>query len=314
MIGGGLGLDMIPFPDADEYRDLIRLAIREDLADGGDVTSRLTVAEAAVGVGTVVQKAPGVACGLPMVEPVVRAFDERLRVEWLPGFHPELMEGRYGDAKIQPLARVRGPMRALLSAERTLLDFLGRLSGIATLTRRYVRKVEGTTAAIYDTRKTLPGYRALEKYAVACGGGRNHRAGLYDMVLVKDNHLAGASPAELPRVVGDLVRRSRAEDAGRPIEVEVDTLEQLRQVLSVDGVDVILLDNMDCPAMTRAVAMRDDLARGPGRRVVPQLEASGGVTLETVRDIAQTGVERVAVGAITHSAPNLDVGLDLEPQ
>ena len=305
---------MIPFPHRADYADLIRLAIREDLADGGDVTSRLTIPENVVGVGTVVQKGVGVACGLPMVEPVVRAFDERLRVEWLPGFHMELMEGRFGDARTQPLVRVRGPLRSLLSAERTLLDFLGRLSGIATVTRRYVRKVEGTTAAIYDTRKTLPGYRALEKYAVACGGGRNHRAGLYDMVLVKDNHLAGTPPADLARVVGDLVHRSRAEDSKRPIEIEVDTIEQLRHVLGVDGVDVVLLDNMDCPTMTQAVAMRDDLARAPGRRVVPALEASGGVTFETVRDIALTGVERIAVGAITHSAPNLDIGLDVEPQ
>ena len=133
------------------------------------------------------------------------------------------------------------------------------------------------------------------------------------MVLVKDNHLAATLPAELARVVGDLVRRSRAEEAKRPIEIEVDTLEQLRHVLGVDGVDVVLLDNMDCPTMARAVEMRDDLARAPGRRVVPALEASGGVTFETVRDIAQTGVERIAVGAITHSAPNLDIGLDVEP-
>ena len=305
---------MTPFPHHAEYSDLIRLAIREDLADAGDVTSRLTIPEGVVGVGTVVQKAVGVACGLPIVEPVVRAFDERLRVEWLPGFHLELMEGRFGDRRTQPLVRVRGPLRSLLAAERTLLNFLGHLSGIATLTRKYVQRVEGTAAAIYDTRKTLPGYRALDKYAVRCGGGRNHRGGLFDMVLVKDNHLAGASSADLPRVVGDLVRRSREEDPSRPIEVEVDTIEQLRGVLGVDGVDVILLDNMDCPTMTRAVAMRDDLARGPGRRVVPALEASGGVTLETVRDIARTGVERIAVGAVTHSAQNLDVGLDVEPQ
>ena len=305
---------MIPFPKHAEYADLIRLAIREDLADGGDVTSRLTIPEGAVGVGTVVQKGVGVACGLPMVEPVVKAFDERLRVEWLPGFHLELMEGRFGDARTQPLVRVRGPMGSLLAAERTLLNFLGRLGGIATMTRRYVRRVDGTAAHIYDTRKTLPGYRALEKYAVACGGGRNHRVGLYDMILVKDNHLAGCSAADLPRVVGELVRRSRAENPHRPIEIEVDTVDQLRHVLGVDGVDVILLDNMDCPTMRRAVALRDDLARAAGRHVVPELEASGGVTLETVRDIALTGVDRIAVGAITHSAPNLDVGLDVEPQ
>ncbi len=299
------------FPLDDHLRQLIRLAIAEDLAEAGDVTSRLTVPEGRVGVGTLVQKAPGVACGLPLVEVVCKSFDERLRVEWIPGFHLELMEGRYSDARLQPLVRIRGPLRSLLAAERTLLNFLGRLGGIASLTRRFVRRVQDTPAGIYDTRKTLPGYRALEKYAVRCGGGMNHRAGLHDMVLVKDNHLAGTPPERLAEVLGDLVARSRAEAPDRPIEVEVDTFEQFRAVLPVEGIDVILLDNMDCPTMLRCVALR---AEHPpfARHGAPRLEASGGVTLETVRDIARTGVERIAVGAITHSAPTLDISLDIE--
>ena len=297
-----------PFPADEHLRALIRLAVAEDLGEAGDVTSRLTLSESSVGVGTILQKSPGVACGLPIVEHVCRAFDERLRVEWIPGFHPEVLEGRFTDARSQPLARVRGPLRSLLAAERTLLNFLGHLGGIATLTRRYVTRVAGTPARIYDTRKTTPGHRALEKYAVACGGGANHRAGLYDMVLVKDNHLAGLPAGELSVALGRVTHVAASEAPGRAVEVEVDTYEQFAQVLRVAGIDVILLDNMDCPTMARCVRLRD--AAHPSR---PQLEASGGVTLETVRDIALTGVERIAVGAITHSAPSLDVGLDIEP-
>lgn len=305
------------FPTDSHVRDLIRLAVAEDLGEQGDVTSRLTIPEDRLGVGTVVLKAHGVTCGLPIVEPVCRAFDERLRVEWIPGFHLELMEGRFSDARLQPLVRIRGPLRSLLAAERTLLNFLGRLGGIATLTRRFVRRVDGTHARIYDTRKTIPGHRALEKYAVRCGGGENHRAGLYDMVLMKDNHLAGIPAAALPQALGELVRASRAEAPARLIEVEVDTAEQFRHVLAIEGIDVILLDNMDCPTMARCVEMRNShvatTAPAGGRRRVPLLEASGGVSLETVRDIARTGVERIAVGAITHSAPNLDISLEIEP-
>src|SRR5687768_12421767 len=194
------------FPADGHLRELIRLAMAEDLGQEGDVTSRLAIPENAVGVGTLVQKAPGVACGLPIVEIVCKSFDERLRVEWIPGFHLELLEGRFNDARLQPLVRIRGPMRSLLAAERTLLNFLGRLGGIATLTRRFVRRMDGTGARIFDTRKAIPGHRVLEKYAVRCGGGENHRTGLFDMVLVKDNHLAGITPAELPAARGELVR------------------------------------------------------------------------------------------------------------
>ena len=298
---------MHPFPKEDELRDLIGLAKREDLAQD-DVTSRLMVAEDAVGVGTLVQKEVGVVAGLPMVEMVCRAYEERLRVEMIPGFHMEIIEGRFSDARTTPLLRVRGPMRSLLSAERVILNFLQHCSGVATHTNRFVRRAAGTAARIYDTRKTVPGMRALDKYAVRCGGGFNHRIGLYDGLLVKDNHLAGIPTRELASFLSHVVGRSRAEDPQRFIEVEVTTLEQLREVLKVDGIHVILLDNMDCPAMESAVRLRDE-SRRKGQ---VELEASGGVTLETVRTIAVTGVDRIAVGAITHSAPALDISLEVE--
>ena len=300
---------MFPFPSEADVREIIDLAKREDLR-GGDVTSRLMVPAEQVGVGTLVQKEVGIACGLPLVEYVCRAYDERLRVEQIPGFHMEIIEGRFSDARSTPLLRVRGPMRSLLSAERVILNFLQHLGGVATQTHRYVRRVAGTAAKIYDTRKTLPGLRRLDKYAVRCGGGFNHRMGLYDGLLVKDNHLAGVPLRDMTAFLTRAIAASRAEDAGRFVEVEVDNLEQLREVLKVDGSHVILLDNMDCPAMEQAVRMRD----AAGRRGTVDLEASGGVTLDTVRQIAATGIDRIAVGALTHSTPALDVGLDVEEQ
>src|SRR5215212_4132090 len=298
---------MYPFPTFDQLKDLIQLAKREDLA-GDDVTSRLMVKEDEIGVGTFVQKEVGVVCGLPIVEMVCRAYDERLRVEMIPGFHMEIIEGRFSDARRTPLLRVRGPMRSLLSAERIVLNFLQHMSGVATHTHRFVRRVAGTPSKIYDTRKTLPGHRLLDKYAVRCGGGFNHRVGLYDGLLVKDNHLAHVPTKDIASFLSGVVGQCRFEDASRLIEVEVDNLDQLREVLKVEGVHVILLDNMDCPNMEAAVQLRDK----SGRTGQVELEASGGVTLETVRSIAATGVERIAVGAITHSAPALDIGLDVE--
>ena len=325
------------FPPADIIRPLIDLAMREDLGPGGlagDITSRLTVAETAIGVGTFLQKEVGVVCGLPLVELVCKAYDERLRVEQIPGFHFELIEGRFSDQRLTPLVRVRGPMRSLLAAERVVLNFLQHLSGVATQTQRFVRRVEGTRAKILDTRKTLPGYRALEKYAVRAGGGHNHRMGLHDGVLIKDNHLAGMPTRNIAPWLEKLVKQARTEPGGggarggggagvvgngggggggaaaRLFEVEVDTLEQFAEVLKVDGVQVIMLDNMDCPRMEQAVRLRD----AAGRRDNLELEASGGVTLDTVRTIALTGVDRVSVGAITHSAAALDIGLDVEDQ
>ena len=298
---------MYPFPAYPDLKTLIELARDEDLR-GDDITSRLMVPGDATGVGTLMQREVGVACGLPIVEMVCRAYDERLRVEMIPGFHMEVIEGRFSDARQTPLLRLRGPMRSLLSAERVVLNFLQHLSGVATHTHRFARRVAGTQAKIYDTRKTVPGMRLLGKYAVRCGGGFNHRVGLYDGLLIKDNHLAAMPQRELSDYLSKVVQQSRAEDPSRLIEIEVDRLDQLREVLKVDGVQVILLDNMDCPTMTQAVELRNRA----GRKGQVELEASGGVTLETVRPIAATGVERIAVGAITHSAPALDIGLDVE--
>jgi nicotinate-nucleotide pyrophosphorylase (carboxylating) len=300
---------MFPFPTSEQLKDLIQLAKREDLgAQPDDVTSRLLIDENAVSVATLVQKQVGIVCGLPIVEMVCRAYDERLRVEQIPGFHMEIIEGRFNDSQRSPLLRIRGPLRSLLTAERVILNFLQHLSGVATQTNRYVRRVEGTSAKIYDTRKTLPGFRLLDKYAVRCGGGQNHRVGLYDGLLIKDNHLAAVSVKELTNFLSPIVSKSRSEDSLRLVEVEVDTLEQLREVLKVEGIDVVLLDNMDCPRMQEAVELRNR-ANKKGK---VELEASGGVTLETVRSIALTGVDRISVGAITHSSPALDIGLDVE--
>src|SRR3954465_8015327 len=227
---------MHTFPPAEEIRDLIQLAVREDLGPKhDDVTSRLLVPEDAIGVGTLLQKSVGIACGLPIVEHVCRAYDERLRVEQIPGFHMEIIEGRFSDARVAPLLRIRGPLRSLLSAERVILNFLQRMSGVATLTQRFVKRVEGSGAKIYDTRKTIPGFRALDKYAVRAGGGVNHRTGLYDGLLVKDNHLAAQPLKELGTFLSKIVSQCRAEDPTRLVEVEVDTLDQLREVLKVDG-------------------------------------------------------------------------------
>src|SRR4051812_21901982 len=192
------------FPKYEEVKELIQLAKREDLRDD-DVTSRLLVDENAIGVGTLLQKEVGIACGLPIVEMICRVYDERIRVEQIPGFHMEIIEGRFSDARTTPLLRLRGPMRSLLSAERVILNFLQRMSGVATLTHKFTRRVEGTSAKIYDTRKTTPGHRVLDKYAVRAGGGFNHRVGLYDGLLVKDNPLAGRPLKELATYLQPIV-------------------------------------------------------------------------------------------------------------
>ncbi|MDB5328472.1 MAG: nadC [Phycisphaerales bacterium] len=302
---------MPPFPPLDSFKDLIQLAKLEDLGpDGDDCTSRLAVGEDVIGVGTLLQKQTGVVCGLPIVEHVCRVYDERLRVEMIPGFHMEIIEGRFSDMKQTPLLRLRGPMRSLLAAERVLLNFVQRMSGVATLTAKFVRRIEGTGAVLVDTRKTMPGFRSLDKYATLAGGAAGHRCGLFDMLLLKDNHLAALAGREWAAGVARVIRQSKLEAPARPTMVEVDTLDQLRQVLSIDGIDFVLLDNMDCPTMTQAVQLRDSGAK----KGTVKLEASGGVTLETIRSIALTGVDRISVGAITHSATALDIGLDVELQ
>jgi nicotinate-nucleotide pyrophosphorylase (carboxylating) len=200
------------------------------------------------------------------------------------------------------LIRVEGSARSILTAERTALNFLQHLSGVATLTARYVEQVKGTRAQILDTRKTTPGYRLLEKQAVLDGGGTNHRLGLYDRAMVKDNHLAAEGGTDAIKAA---IYQLESDQPGVDVELEADNLEQARAFLALDGVDFILLDNMSLEELRTAVEMR-------GERSKPQLEASGGVTLETLREIADIGVDFISVGALTHSAPALDVGLDFE--
>ncbi len=298
-----------------DWGQLLRLAVREDLAEAADWTTRAVVPEDALGRAAVVARQSGVVAGLPGVEGALRQID--LRLQW----SPEKEDGqsvRPGDR----IGWIEGPARGVLTAERLVLNLLGRLSGIATLTRRYVEAVQGTKAKIYDTRKTTPGWRRLEKYAVRQGGGRNHRTGLFDAVLIKDNHLAQSAVGTLGgQLSGDdtgrytaaeAVARARQflkEQGSQPahrnmiVEVEVDTLRQLDEVLSA-GPDIVLLDNMSPAELRQAAARRD--ARNPAI----ELEASGKVDLATVRQIAETGVERISVGALTHSAESLDVGLD----
>jgi nicotinate-nucleotide pyrophosphorylase (carboxylating) len=270
----------------DTLERIVHAALAEDVG-AGDVTTEATVAADAVGSAALLVKEPGVVCGLRAAETTFRALDPEIRFE---AFASD------GDVVEPPaiVARVTGSERAILTGERVALNFLGPLSGIATLTRRFVEAVEGTGVSVLDTRKTTPGLRALEKHAVACGGGRNHRFGLDDAVLVKDNHLRAAGSirgaVELVRAATDL-----------PLEVECETLDDVREALDV-GVDAILLDNMTLAELHDAVELTAGRAR---------LEASGGVTLDTIRAIAETGVDEISVGALTHSAPSLDVSLEL---
>ncbi len=297
----------LKFPAYEEIAELIIRARDEDMR-GDDVTSRLLIPADQEGVGTIVQKQAGVVAGLPIVEMVCRAYDQRLKVQALGGSLEEV-EGRYNPTPQRtPILKISGPMRSLLAAERVILNFLQRLSGIATQTHSYVQAVAGTSARIYDTRKTTPGWRLLEKYAVRAGGGENHRMGLYDGLLVKDNHIAAIPLEELADELTKIVSVSRMEAPDRFIQVEVDNLDQLREVLKVDRIDSILLDNMSPQTMHQAVQMRD----AAGRKGQVALEASGGVNLQTVRAIAESGVERISVGALTHSATALDLGLDVE--
>ena len=291
---------MQDFPDIAEISTLIDLAKREDVGDG-DVTVELTVPADLMGVATLYQKSPGVVAGLPIVEHVCRAFDPSIVVD--AGWQER--EGRVGDGRLTPLMSIRGPMRSLLTAERTLLNFVQRTSGIATATRAYVDRVAGTRARVLDTRKTLPGFRALDKYAVRVGGGHNHRVGLYDMVLVKDNHLAQLGLDGWGERLEGFIRASRSRRPELPIEVEVVDEAQFERVLPMP-VDIVLLDNMSPQTMARCVARRDAAAS----RV--QLEASGGITLATIAEVARSGVDRISIGALTHSVVALDISLEVE--
>lgn len=270
--------------------DPIAIALAEDIGTG-DLTSQYFVARGSR-KGRVFAKEPAIAAGVETAAEVFRRVDPELAVTVV----------RPSGAKLEPgdtVLEIEGPTRSILTGERVALNFLQRLSGVATLTRRYVEAVGGHRTRILDTRKTTPGLRALEKAAVVAGGGTNHRFGLYDMVMVKDNHLAaGDRLTELQSVV----RRFRADHPDKRIELEADTLEQVRGFLTLEGIDVILLDNMDCADMKTAV----ELGRG---RV--QFEASGGITLESIPRIAATGVDFISAGALTHSARAIDFSLEL---
>ena len=271
--------------------EAVTRALDEDLGRAGDVTSTATIPAGTKGKAIVVARAAGTIAGLPMVEAALRKLSHDIDIA------PHARDGATVAVKTA-LMTISGDARAILAAERTALNFLGNLSGIATATAEFARRIAHTKARITCIRKTTPGLRALQKYAVRCGGGFNHRFGLDDAILIKDNHIAvaGGIRAVLERakaVAGHLVK----------IEIEVDTLEQLREVLDVGKADVVLLDNFDVPMLKEAVA----LVKG---RVV--LEASGGITLSTCATIAETGVDYLSSGAITHSSPSLDVALDIE--
>jgi nicotinate-nucleotide pyrophosphorylase (carboxylating) len=268
----------------------VRAALAEDLGLAGDITTDAVIGPDVQAVGVFATRKPGVIAGLPVAQSAMRILDPHAVFETI------VPDGTQAGPR-QTIARVSGTARALLSAERVALNFVGRMSGIATLTRRYVDAVAGTKATIIDTRKTTPNLRAFEKYAVRAGGGMNHRVGLFDAVLIKDNHIIvaggiGQAIAAVRERTGHLVK----------VQLEVDTLEQLKEALN-HPIDAVLLDNMEPDMLRRAVQMVS------GRVVT---EASGGVSLKSVRAIAEAGVDLISSGALTHSAPVLDIGLDFE--
>jgi nicotinate-nucleotide pyrophosphorylase (carboxylating) len=276
----------------DDSEILIDLALAEDLGDG-DVTSRYFIPADRKARAFVVARREGVLSGVEIAARVFARVDPGLDVETMVPDGSRVGEGAL-------LIKVEGAARAILTAERTALNFLQHLSGVATLTAAYVQAVKGTGARILDTRKTTPGFRMLEKQAVLHGGGVNHRMGLYDRAMVKDNHLVAEGGVD---ALQSAIQRLKTERPEVEVELEADRLQQVRDFLRLDGVDHILLDNMDTADLREAVAAR-------GARARPMLEASGGVSLDTVRAIAATGVDFISVGAITHSAPALDIGLD----
>jgi len=283
----------VEVPKVDDITRAVRLALAEDVGSG-DVTTLSAISNLATAQATMRTREAIVVAGLPLAEAAFSELSRDLKVE------RQAEEGQRLKAN-QALMRITGPARALLTGERVALNFVQRLSGIATLTAQFVDAVKDTGAKILDTRKTTPGWRAFEKYAVTCGGGHNHRMGLFDMVLIKDNHLAALNH-ENDGAIATAVRRARSQYPKLKIEVEADTLDQVEQALAA-GADLILLDNMG-PAQLRAA-----VARCKGRA---ETEASGGVNLSTVRAIAETGVDYISVGALTHSARAVDIGLDFD--
>ncbi len=288
-------------PDPKTYLPLIELAWREDY-QYGDITTEATIPTGHSSKGALVAREDGTMAGMLIVKDILKYYDPKLELETYVKDCGKFEVG-------QVLAEISGNTRSMLAAERVILNFLQRLSGIATITNNYVELVNHTKASICDTRKTTPGWRTLEKYAVRCGGGTNHRDSLYDAVLVKDNHLAAVSGISLREKLATMCQNVLLMD-NKPkfIEVEVDTLEQLSEVLLVDDVDIVLLDNMTNSQMKQAVEMRDQQCSS-GKKTL--LEASGGVTMETLVQIAETGVDRISIGALTHSVRNLDIALDM---
>jgi nicotinate-nucleotide pyrophosphorylase (carboxylating) len=282
-----------------EARQLIKMAIEEDLGSG-DITSELLFEDDVIAENNIISREEIVVCGMYIAREILAAFDKRLKLKVFVKDGTVAYVGR-------KIAAIKGPLRSMLSAERVTLNFLQRLSGIATTTRKYVRAVEGTKAKIYDTRKTMPGWRTLEKYAVRCGGGHNHRLGLYDAVLIKDNHLAQLGRNFYPKLK-KIIERARKVKGAKFIAVEVDHVDdQLNYVLKIPGIDIVLLDNMGQWQLKHAVDMRNKMCR-KGKR--PLLEASGNITLSSVSAIAQCGIDRIAVGEITHSARAVDIAVD----
>lgn len=275
---------------------LTKLSLQEDLHDRGDITCLSTIPEDLKASVNIVSRQVGVVSGLPVL-PLV--FAE------LPGLVTWTIHRDDGEPveRGTVLATIKGPVRSLLTGERTVLNFMTHLSGIATRTSQFVKLVQGTRAVILDTRKTLPGYRLLQKYAVRCGGGTNHRMGLYDGILIKDNHLAARGESSCAAAVADARRYMERFDKQAKIEIEVDSLEQLRDALNARP-EIVLLDNMTPGLMREAVGIRDQSSPST------LLEASGGITLETVRAIAESGVDRISIGSLTHSSPSLDLGFD----
>jgi nicotinate-nucleotide pyrophosphorylase len=277
----------------EEIQQAVKSALAEDIGSG-DVTTLATVPEETPAAAVMRAREPLVVAGLGLAETAFRQLSNGVQIT-------RVLEDGQRASSGDVLLRISGPAHALLSAERVALNFVQRLSGVATLTAQFVEAIHGTNAKILDTRKTTPGWRRLEKYAVTCGGGENHRVGLFDMVLIKDNHLAALKNA-LPNPIAAAVKGARTKYPTLKVEVEADTLEQVEQALAAEA-DLVLLDNMNLEQLRQAV----EKCRGHAKT-----EASGGVNLATVRGIAETGVDFISVGALTHSARAVDIGLDFE--
>ena len=273
---------------------MVRLALTEDFGSG-DITTEAIVPADATATGTIVARAEGILAGLAVGRLAFAAADPSV-------VHKALLKDGAALRPGEAICKVSGPARGILAAERVALNFMQRLSGVATATRRFVEAVKGTGVTILDTRKTTPGLRVLEKYAVSVGGGGNHRFGLFDMYLIKDNHL------KIAPGIGEAVAMVRGSESGLPVEVEVTTLEELAEACAA-GVDRVMLDNMSLDEVRRACEIVKNIPEGRGR---PKVEVSGGVTLKGVRDLALCGVDYISVGAITHSATAVDMSLELE--